>query len=204
MQCARRAFYFERSCPEQRPRAALKPQEHHSSWPGPRAPPPRSSRVAESRSWSRAGKAAAGQPGVTFEVGKAVLTLHPPPTPLRSLSHNANPVTGPKTSTRRSPITATGPIVDQKQRTAAAATTWHLAKARLVRALFSSADPFSVQYTSALTTLAPWLSLAALALRRGSADQKSKAWGCPPPRAALSALLGNRSERSTAPAMADG
>jgi hypothetical protein len=27
------SFYFERSCPEQRPRAALKPQEPHSSGP---------------------------------------------------------------------------------------------------------------------------------------------------------------------------
>jgi hypothetical protein len=29
----RLSFYFERSCPEQRPRAALKPQEPHSSGP---------------------------------------------------------------------------------------------------------------------------------------------------------------------------
>jgi hypothetical protein len=46
MRCV--SFYFERSCPEQRPRAALKPQEPHSSgpWtPAVRAPPPRSSRV---------------------------------------------------------------------------------------------------------------------------------------------------------------
>jgi hypothetical protein len=35
------SFYFERSCPEQRPRAALKPQEPRSGgpWtPGPPAP----------------------------------------------------------------------------------------------------------------------------------------------------------------------
>jgi hypothetical protein len=35
------SFYFERSCPEQRPRAALKPQEPHSSGPWtPGAPAP--------------------------------------------------------------------------------------------------------------------------------------------------------------------
>ena len=39
MRCA--SFYFERSCPEQRPRAALKPQEPHSSGPWtPGAPAP--------------------------------------------------------------------------------------------------------------------------------------------------------------------
>jgi hypothetical protein len=54
MRCA--SFYFERSCPEQHPRAALKPQASKSPTragpgPGPRAPPPRSSRVVESP-WS--------------------------------------------------------------------------------------------------------------------------------------------------------
>jgi hypothetical protein len=39
------SFYFERSCPEQRPRAALKPQARaapleRALGPGPRAPPP--------------------------------------------------------------------------------------------------------------------------------------------------------------------
>jgi hypothetical protein len=86
------SFCFERSCPEQRPRAALKPQEPRSAraGPGPRAPPPppRSSRVAESWSWSRDKWQAAG---AIFVVGKAVLTLHPP---LRPLSHNANPRDG--------------------------------------------------------------------------------------------------------------
>jgi hypothetical protein len=52
------SFYFERGCSEQRPRAALKPQEPHSSGPWtPGGPPPRSSRVVESwscvESWSR-------------------------------------------------------------------------------------------------------------------------------------------------------
>jgi hypothetical protein len=54
--------------------------------PGPRAPlpPPRSSRVAESWSWSRGKWQAAGAISV---VGKAVRTLYPP---LRPLSHNVN------------------------------------------------------------------------------------------------------------------
>jgi hypothetical protein len=69
------------------PRAPL---ERASRTParGPRAPPPRSPRVAESWSWSRGKWQAAG---AIFVVGKAVLTLHPP---LRPLSHNANPRDG--------------------------------------------------------------------------------------------------------------
>jgi hypothetical protein len=92
--CDARVIFFERSCPEQRPRAALKPQEPHSSGPftpGAPAPAARSSRVVELWSWSR-GKA--GQaPGAISEVGKAVLTLYPP---LRPLSHNVNPRDGPQ------------------------------------------------------------------------------------------------------------
>jgi hypothetical protein len=85
------SFYFERSCLEQRPRAALKPQEPRSSgpWtPGAPAPAARSSRVAELWSWSRGKWQAAG---AIFVVGKVPLTLHPP---LRPLSHNANPRDG--------------------------------------------------------------------------------------------------------------
>ena len=55
--CDARVIFFERSCPEQRPRAALKPQEPHSSsgpWaPGAPAPAARSSRVVELWSWGR-------------------------------------------------------------------------------------------------------------------------------------------------------
>ena len=54
--CDARDIFFERSCPEQRPRAALKPQEPHSSGPftpGAPAPAARSSRVVELWSWSR-------------------------------------------------------------------------------------------------------------------------------------------------------
>jgi hypothetical protein len=95
------SFYFERSCPEQRPRAALKPQEPRSSgsWT-PGAPAParraRSSRVVEP--WSRGKWQAAG---ATSVVGKAVLTLYPP---LRPLSHNVNPRDG----VQDIPITADG------------------------------------------------------------------------------------------------
>jgi hypothetical protein len=86
MRCV--SFYFERSCPEQRPRAALKPQEPHSSgtWT-PGAPAEvlasRGVVVVESRQAA----------GVIFVVciGKAVLKLHPP---LRPLSHNVNPRDG--------------------------------------------------------------------------------------------------------------
>ena len=46
---------------------------------GPRAPPPRSSRVVGSWSWSRGKWQAAG---AIFVAGKAVLTLHPPLRPL--------------------------------------------------------------------------------------------------------------------------
>jgi hypothetical protein len=85
------SFYFERSCPEQRPRAALQPQEPHSS--GARTPgaptevlASRGVVVVESRGkWQAAGAA--------FAVGqKAVLTLLYPP--LEPLSHNANPRDG--------------------------------------------------------------------------------------------------------------
>jgi hypothetical protein len=54
--CDARDIFFERSCPEQRPRAALKPQEPHSSGaftPGAPAPAARSSRVVELWSWGR-------------------------------------------------------------------------------------------------------------------------------------------------------
>jgi hypothetical protein len=47
--CDARVIFFERSCPEQRPRAALKPQEPHSSGPftpGAPAPAARSSRLS--------------------------------------------------------------------------------------------------------------------------------------------------------------
>jgi hypothetical protein len=83
MRCV--SFYFERSCPEQHPRAALKPQDPHSSgpWtPGAPAEVLASRGVVVVESWLAA--------GVIFVVGKAVLTLHPP---LRPLSHNANPPT---------------------------------------------------------------------------------------------------------------
>jgi hypothetical protein len=120
------SFYFERSCPEQRPRAALKPQEPKSptrAGPGPRAPPPRSSRVVGSWSWGRGKWQAAG---AIFVVGKAVLTLHPP-LGLGPLSHNANPRDGAQKTldavpsplalaeTRQHPLLAT--------RTSAVATT---------------------------------------------------------------------------------
>jgi hypothetical protein len=87
------SFYLERSCPEQRPRAALKPQEPHSSGPftpGPPAPAAGSSRLASRgvvvvEPWQ--GQAA----GAISGVGKAILTLYPP---LRPLSHNVNPRDG--------------------------------------------------------------------------------------------------------------
>ena len=49
-------IFFERSCPEHRPHAALEPQESRSGgpWaPGAPAPAARSSRVVELWSWSR-------------------------------------------------------------------------------------------------------------------------------------------------------
>jgi hypothetical protein len=52
-------FYFERSCPEQRPRAALKPQEPHSSGPWtPGAPAEVLARrgVVAVESWQAAGQ----------------------------------------------------------------------------------------------------------------------------------------------------
>jgi hypothetical protein len=49
MRCA--SFYFERSCPEQRPRAALKPQEPHSS--GPWTPGAPAEVLASRGSWGR-------------------------------------------------------------------------------------------------------------------------------------------------------
>jgi hypothetical protein len=96
------SFYFERSCPEQRPRAALKPQEPHSSGPfTPGAPAPAASReVLASRgvvvveSWQ--GQAA----GAISVEGKAVLTLYPP---LRPLSHNVNPRDGAQDITAGDP-----------------------------------------------------------------------------------------------------
>jgi hypothetical protein len=82
MRCV--SFYFARGCPEQRPRAALKPQEPHSS--GPWALPGATAEVLASRGvMESCGKLQAAR--VIFVVGKAVLTLHPP---LRPLSHNAN------------------------------------------------------------------------------------------------------------------
>jgi hypothetical protein len=94
----RMSFYFEWSCPEQRPRAASKPQEPHSSGPWtPGAPAEVLARFVESWPWSR-GKWQAAE--ATFVVGKAVLTLHPP---RRPLSHNAitsTPGAGPRTSTK--------------------------------------------------------------------------------------------------------
>ena len=93
------SFYFERSCPEQRPRAALKPQEPHSSGPFgcPGRPRPRrevlaSRGVVVVESWQ--GQAA----GAISVVGKAVLTLYPP---LRPLSHNVNPRDGAQDISRR-------------------------------------------------------------------------------------------------------
>jgi hypothetical protein len=92
MRCACH-FCLERSCPEQRPRAALKPQEPHSRGPfTPGAPAPAARRevlagrgVVVVGSWQ--GQAA----GAISVVEKAVLTLPPP---LRPLSHNANPRDG--------------------------------------------------------------------------------------------------------------
>jgi hypothetical protein len=46
-----RVILFERSCPEQRPRAALKPQEPHSS--GPWTPGAPAEVLARPASWSR-------------------------------------------------------------------------------------------------------------------------------------------------------
>jgi hypothetical protein len=45
------SFYFERSCPEQRPRAVLKPQEPHSS--GPWTLDPGRPRRGPRESWGR-------------------------------------------------------------------------------------------------------------------------------------------------------
>jgi hypothetical protein len=82
MRCV--SFYFERSCPEQRTRAALKPQEPHSSGPWtPGAP----AEVLTSRRVMGPWQAT----GVIFVVGKVVLTLCPP---LGPLSHNVNPRDG--------------------------------------------------------------------------------------------------------------
>jgi hypothetical protein len=87
------SFYFERSCPEQLPRAPLKPQEPRSS--GPWTPGARRPRRGPRESWSRGRGVAeswqAAGAGDIFAVGKAVLTLHPP---LRPLSHNVNPRDG--------------------------------------------------------------------------------------------------------------
>jgi hypothetical protein len=68
------SFYLNEAVWIEAPRAPLE----RALDPGPRAPPPRSSRVAESWSWSwsRGEWQAAG---AIFVVGKAVLTLHPPP-----------------------------------------------------------------------------------------------------------------------------
>jgi hypothetical protein len=84
MRCV--SFYFERSCPEQRPRAALQPQEPRSSgtWI-PVAP----AEVLASRGVAGSWQAARA----IFVVGQVVLTLHPP---LRPLSHNSNPRDGPQ------------------------------------------------------------------------------------------------------------
>jgi hypothetical protein len=66
------------------------PKSPTRAGPGHQAPPPRSSRVAESWSWNRGKWQAAG---AAFAVGKkAVLTLLYPP--LEPLSHNANPRDG--------------------------------------------------------------------------------------------------------------
>jgi hypothetical protein len=71
MRCV--SFYFERSCPEQRPRAAVKPQEPHSS--GPWTPGALASRgVVGSWPWSRGssdtgGKGLAPTFGTSIDVG---------------------------------------------------------------------------------------------------------------------------------------
>jgi hypothetical protein len=87
------SFYFERSCPEQRPRAALKPQEPRSSGPWtPGAPAPAAEVLASRGVAVVESRQVASCSGATSVVGKAVLTLHPP---LRPLSHNnANPRDG--------------------------------------------------------------------------------------------------------------
>jgi hypothetical protein len=55
------SFYFERSCPEHRPRAALKPKEPHSS--GPWTPGAPAEVLASRESWSRdRGVVASGKP----------------------------------------------------------------------------------------------------------------------------------------------
>jgi hypothetical protein len=89
------SFYFERSCPEQRHRAALKPQEPRSSGPWtPGAPAPAEvlagRGVVVVESWQQV----ASCRSYICVVGKVVLTLYPP---LRPLSQNATPGTGPKT-----------------------------------------------------------------------------------------------------------
>jgi hypothetical protein len=78
--CDARDIFFERSSPKQRPRAALKPQEPHSSGPftpGASAPAARSSRVG-SRGVVVVGSCQGQAAGAISVVGKAVLTLYPP------------------------------------------------------------------------------------------------------------------------------
>jgi hypothetical protein len=102
MRCACH-FILNKAVPEQRPRAALKPQEPRSSgsWtPGAPTPvrrrgPTRSSLLAsrESRVASRvaSGKWQAAGAGATSVVGKAVLTLYPPLGPQHSARLHCNP-----------------------------------------------------------------------------------------------------------------
>jgi hypothetical protein len=84
------SFYFERSCPERRPRAALKPQDPRSSgraaglWT-PSAPAPAEVLASRESWWSRGRGASRGKwqaAGAISGVGKAVLTFHPPLGPL--------------------------------------------------------------------------------------------------------------------------
>jgi hypothetical protein len=97
-------MFFERSCPEQRPRAALKPPRaplERALYPG--RPRPRREVLASRgvvvvvvvvESWQ--GQAT----GAISVAGKAVLTLYPP---LRPLSHNVNPRYGAQDITMRAP-----------------------------------------------------------------------------------------------------
>jgi hypothetical protein len=80
------SFYFERSCPEQRPRAALKPKEPRSGGPWTPGAPAPAEVLGPRESWSRGrGRGVWGRgrgkwqaAGAISVVGKAVLTLHPP------------------------------------------------------------------------------------------------------------------------------
>jgi hypothetical protein len=85
------SFYFERSCPEQRPRAALKPQEPRSSgpWtPGAPAEVLASRGVVVVESWLASGKLQ--ELSLQYERRSSHFTQPP----LRPLSHNVNPRDG--------------------------------------------------------------------------------------------------------------